>query len=91
MPYVKRVRRTRSCSEQPIKKKARSHVSPRPPLVDINGLGRLRTAHVLALTGISHSTLYARMKLDQFPKPDGMDGRMIYWNTQTIRAYLQSV
>lgn len=65
-----------------------THVLPRPPVIDINGPGRLRTAHVLALCGISHSTLYARIKSGEFPPPDGADGKMNYWNTQTIRDLL---
>ncbi len=66
----------------------RSHVMPRSPVIDINGPGRLRTAHVLALCGISHSTLYARLKLGLFPPPDGTDGKMNFWNTHTIRGFL---
>lgn len=67
-----------------------SHVQPRPPVIDINGPGRLRTAHVLALCGISHSTLYSRLKLGEFPSPDGKDGMMNFWNTETIRIYLST-
>lgn len=67
-----------------------SHVKPRSPVIDLNGPGRLRTAHVLALCGLSHSTLYARLKAGVFPQPDGKDGGLNYWNTQTIRQYLQT-
>lgn len=67
-----------------------SHVKPRTPIIDLNGPGRLRTAHVLALSGLSHSTLYARLKAGVFPQPDGKDGGLNYWNTQTIRQYLQT-
>ena len=66
----------------------RGHVLPRPPVIDLNGPGRLRTAHVLALCGISHSTLYVRLKTGTFPRPDGMDGGLLYWNTLTIKNYL---
>jgi predicted DNA-binding transcriptional regulator AlpA len=66
-----------------------SHVQPRCPVIDLRGPGRLRTAHVLALCGISHSTLYARLKRNEFPPPDGMDGGRNYWNTRTINAYLE--
>lgn len=92
MSFENRVRRTRTTpSTSSVKPASRSsHVKPRPPVVDINGPGRLRTAHVLALCGISHSTLYARMKSGAFPRPDGADGKMKYWNTQTIRAFLAS-
>jgi len=66
----------------------RGHVLPRPPVIDLHGPGRLRTAHVLALCGISHTTLYARIKAGSFPAPDGTDGSLNYWNTLTIRRYL---
>lgn len=76
----------------------RGHVQPKAPDIDLSGPGRLRTAHVLALCGISHSTLYARMRDGLFPQPDGREGhppapgeqdrRRIYWNTETIRVFL---
>lgn len=91
MPSSNRIRRVRAkplaASTKPASRS--SHVKPRPPVIDINGPGRLRTAHVLALCGISHSTLYGRLKLGAFPAPDGADGKMNYWNTQTIKAYLE--
>ena len=74
----------------PVRKQQRGHVVPRPPVIDLNGPGRLRTAHVLALCGISHSTLYARMDAKTFPKPDGQDGGLNYWRTETIRKYLDA-
>lgn len=67
-----------------------SHVQPRAPVIDLNGPGRLRTANVLAVCGFSHSTLYARLNAGSFPQPDGKDGGLNYWNTQTIRQYLQT-
>ncbi len=66
----------------------RGHVVPRPPVINLDGPGRLRTAHVLALCGISHSTLYARLDDGTFPAPDGKDGSLNYWNTLTIKNYL---
>ena len=91
MALCNRIRRVRAQPLAVTSKPARrsSHVKPRSPVIDVNGFGRLRTAHVLALCGISHSTLYARLKQKTFPQPDGRDG-MLYWNTQTIRAYLES-
>lgn len=70
--------------------KQRGHVLPRTPLIDINSPGRLRCAHVLALCGFSHSTLYSRMKTGDFPAPDGRDGGLNFWNTLTIRNYLET-
>ena len=83
-----RVRRTHN-AVSPGRKQQRGHVAPRTPVIDLNGPGRLRTAHVLALCGFSHSTLYARMNAEAFPKPDGKDGGLNYWNTATIRGYLE--
>lgn len=84
-----RIRRFRSVAGARLKKSS-SHVLPRSPVIDLNGPGRLRTAHVLALCGISHSTLYVRLKKKIFPLPDGVDGGMNFWNTRTIREFLQS-
>jgi predicted DNA-binding transcriptional regulator AlpA len=72
----------------PIPKKSRGHTRPAPPQFDISGPGRLRVANLLVLFGISHSTLYARMRVGAFPRPDGMDGRIPFWHTSTIRAAL---
>ncbi len=68
--------------------KQRGHVIPRSPLISLDNPGRLRSANVLALCGFSHSTLYSRMKKGTFPLPDGKDGGLNYWNTETIRSYL---
>jgi predicted DNA-binding transcriptional regulator AlpA len=65
----------------------RGHVLPSFPLIPLDGPGRLRTKHVLALCSISHSTLYSRQKSKTFPEPDGFDGRN-FWNTETIRNFL---
>jgi predicted DNA-binding transcriptional regulator AlpA len=70
------------------RQKQRGHVLPRAPLIDLNSPGRLRTAHVLALCAVSHSTLYQRIKAGTFPRPDGRDGGQNYWSTATILSYL---
>lgn len=68
--------------------KRTSHVMPRPPVIDLDGPGRLRTSHVLALAALGHSTLYTRIKAGKFPPPDGQDGGLNYWTTATMRSYL---
>jgi predicted DNA-binding transcriptional regulator AlpA len=68
----------------------RGHVLPRLPIIDINSPGRLRSGHILALCGFAHSTLYARMKSGDFPRPDGKDGGLNFWNTDTIKSYLEA-
>jgi hypothetical protein len=30
------------------------------------------------------------LKMKIFPSPDGMDGGMNFWNTQTIRCFLEN-
>lgn len=72
-----------------VSRRTSGHVLPRAPVISLNEAGRLRTAHVLALCSISHSTLYARMKAKTFPAPDGSDGRQNFWNTETIRCHLE--
>jgi predicted DNA-binding transcriptional regulator AlpA len=66
------------------------HVRPRRPDIDIYQPGRLRTAHVLSLCSISHSSLYNRMNDGSFPRPDGRDGNRNYWRTDTIREFLKA-
>lgn len=89
---------TRTIATEPIqvlansntkKQPQRGHVMPRSPIIDLYSPGRLRSAHVLALCGFSHSTLYSRMKAGTFPSPSGKDGKLNFWNTSTIRDYLE--
>ena len=81
-----------SLQKKPItaQSKNRGHVTPKRPDIDLNEYGRLRSCHVLALCGFSHSTLYTRMKYGSFPLPDGKDGGLNYWNTLTIKSYLET-
>lgn len=71
-----------------VRAKRNGHVQPRAPLIDLDQPGRLRTANVLALAGISHSTLHLRLKTGLFPMPDGRDGGRMWWHTSTIRQFL---
>jgi predicted DNA-binding transcriptional regulator AlpA len=64
------------------------HTRPRPPDIPLDRPGRLRVAHVLCLLGISHSTFYAGQKTKRYPRPDGWDGKLPFWNTETIRRFL---
>lgn len=73
-----------------LKRRQRGHVMPSAPIISLSEIGRLRTANVLALCGISHSVLYARQKIGTFPKPDGKDGPRNFWDTKTIRDYLSN-
>lgn len=66
----------------------KGHTRPRQPTISLDQPGRLRIAHVIALFGISHSSLYMGMRKGRYPKPDGYDGSIPYFNTETIRNYL---
>ena len=72
-----------------LRRRQRGHVMPLAPIISLSDIGRLRTAHVLALCGISHSVLYTRQKIGTFPKSDGKDGPHNFWNTKTIREFLE--
>ena len=74
--------------KNPTLRKKSGHTLPRAPLTDLRGPGRQRVANVIALLNISHSTFYARIKSDVCPKPDGYDGRIPFWNNQTVLKML---
>ena len=64
-------------------------VRPCPPLISLNEPARLRREHLLFLFAIkSGTTLRKRILLGFVPPPDGHDGRP-YWNTWTVRDFLQ--
>lgn len=71
-------------------KKRKGHTKPVTPLISLDAPGRLRVAHLLAVFAVSHSTLYAGIKTGRYPKADGMDGRIPYWNTQTVKMHLEN-
>lgn len=68
--------------------KKNGHTKPKPPVIPLDQPGRLRAANVLSILGISHSTFYAGIKTGRYPKPDGRDGKMPFWNTETIRLFM---
>ncbi|MBI3374987.1 MAG: hypothetical protein HY017_24965 [Betaproteobacteria bacterium] len=70
--------------------KKSGHTKAQPPTISLDQPGRLRVAHLLSLLSVSHSTLYAGIKTGRYPKPDGMDGKIPYWWTSTIRMLVQS-
>ena len=71
-------------------KKQRGHTAPKAPVISLDQPGRLRVANLLAVFGISHSTLYAGLKTGRYPLKDGKDGKFPYWNTATIKAFLDA-
>lgn len=72
------------------KKKRVGHTKPQVPSLSLAEPGRLRVAHVISLLSISHSAFYAGLKSGKYPLADGRDGRSPYWNTSTIKRFLES-
>ena len=58
--------------------------------IELSKPGRLRVGHLMTYFSVSHSTLYEHMKSGRVPKPDGRDGKRPFWNTATIRPYLDA-
>ena len=65
------------------------HTKPMAPTISLDQPGRLRVAHLLSVFGVAHSTLYQGIQVKRYPKPDGYDGKMPYWKTETIRVFLE--
>lgn len=76
----------RSISEKATSKK----VKPQAPEISLSQPGRLRVANMMSLLGISRTTLYAGINSGRYPEPDGKDGRLPYWNTETVRRLLEN-
>lgn len=72
------------------KPKSSGHTRPQAPIINLHQPGRLRVAHVMAILGVSHSTLYAGMASGRYPAPSGRDGRIPFWRTETIRQFLEA-
>ena len=73
----------------PAKKALSKKVKPQAPEISLSQPGRLRVANMLSLFGISRSTLYAGVISGRYPEADGKDGRIPYWNTATVRRWLE--
>lgn len=72
------------------KPKSCGHTKAQPPIINLDQPGRLRVAHVMALLGVSHSTLYAGISSGRYPPPDGRDGKLPFWKTATVKAFLEA-
>jgi len=70
-------------------KKKCGHTKSKAPNISLNQPGRLRVANLMALLGVSHSTLYAGISTGRYPPPSGRDGKMPFWSTEIIRQYLE--
>ena len=71
-------------------KTSSGHTKPAAPTISLDQPGRLRVKHLLSVFGVSHSTLYQGMKTGRYPKADGYDGTMPFWNTATINDFLKA-
>ncbi len=71
-----------------VKTRASGHTRPRKPEIDLEQIGRLRVANLMAILNVSHTTLYAGIKTGRYPSPDGRDGKFPFWMTSTIREFL---
>lgn len=68
--------------------KRNGHTRAKAPIISLDQPGRLRVAHLLSLLSASHSRLYEGIKSGRYPKPDGYDGKIPFWNTATIKLFL---
>lgn len=48
----------------------------------------LRIKHVVAVTGLSRSTIYALISENKFPKPIKLSERTVAWRTSVVNAWL---
>lgn len=67
---------------------SRGHVLPQALPFGFSMTSRLTTKHVLHITGISHSWLYAKMKEGGFPLPD-LKWKQNGWRMGTVRTWLE--
>lgn len=74
----------------PVQHKQSGHTRARPPMIGLDQPGRLRVGNLMAIFNVSHATLYAGLKTGRYPSPDGRDGKFPYWNTSSIRNFLES-
>jgi prophage regulatory protein len=50
----------------------------------------LRRPEVEARTGLSRSTIYAWMELNEFPKPIALGARLVGWTESSIEIWIQA-
>lgn len=72
----------------PPAKRSSGHTKAKAPIISLSQPGRLRVAHVMSLLAVSHSTFYAGVRSGRYPQPDGHDGKLPFWNTATLHAFL---
>ena len=55
----------------------------------INGL--LRLPQVLAIVGLSKSTLYRKVKAGLFPAPIKLSGNLVVWKRQVVMEWIEAL
>lgn len=73
--------------KKPIVQCGHSKALPRP---DLNQPGRWRVGHLMSLYGLSHSSVYAHLRKQLLPPPDGYIANRPYWRSETLRSDLAS-
>jgi prophage regulatory protein len=49
----------------------------------------LRIRHVVAVTGLSRSTIYALISTDKFPKPIKLSTRAVAWRSSVVQEWIK--
>lgn len=49
----------------------------------------LRIKHVVAVTGLSRSTIYALISTDKFPKPIRLSTRAVAWRSSVVQEWIK--
>ncbi|MGB0503932.1 MAG: helix-turn-helix transcriptional regulator [Thalassolituus sp.] len=49
----------------------------------------IRLPEVITHTGLSRSTIYARIAEDQFPRPVSLGGRLVGWHESDIQQWIE--
>tara|TARA_Y100001954_G_C15378169_1_gene392011 strand:- start:390 stop:563 length:174 start_codon:yes stop_codon:yes gene_type:complete len=57
--------------------------------MQVNGL--LRLPQVLAMVGLSKSTLYRKVKAGLFPAPIKLSGNLVVWKRQVVMEWIEAL
>lgn len=61
-----------------------------PPVLSLPSEGLAKLPAVMNATGLSRSTLYARVKIGEFPSPVKLGERSVAWPVEQVRAWIAS-
>lgn len=85
-------------SSKPANKEKRNHHTKASTTeIDLDKPGQLRIADLMAILEVSHSTIYdwlnrknMRARAHPLPPPDGYNREKPWWNTSTIKAFIEA-